>query len=185
MNKGNSKIALQSRKWLMDALLDLMNRYEYDAITISQICRKADLSRRTFYRLYHCKEDMLIEKCTLLMAEYRDLLYRDSPISYIDMASTYFEFCYLHRDFFIQLKKSNLLSKIFFVIEESFPELCGSLQRSDNSICQSKALRYINSYSIGGLNNMLLQWIRQDMDATPKELLAALTEFLHSVNAEI
>jgi len=47
----------QSMQWLTDALLTLMAEKSYGDISITEICTRADLSRRTFYRLYGSKED--------------------------------------------------------------------------------------------------------------------------------
>ena len=59
MYSGNNPIALQSRAWLVDALLELMKTTPYDKITVRDICRKADLSRQTFYNLFQSKEEIL------------------------------------------------------------------------------------------------------------------------------
>lgn len=42
---GNNTIALQSREWLVQALISLMQEHPYNKITIKEICTKADLSR--------------------------------------------------------------------------------------------------------------------------------------------
>lgn len=55
----NNPIALQSQKWIIQALLDLMQIMNYDKISVSEICRKAQLDRRTFYRNFDSKNDVL------------------------------------------------------------------------------------------------------------------------------
>jgi len=45
-------IAIQSREWLTNALLVLMEEKEFKNISITEIATKADLSRRTFYRIF-------------------------------------------------------------------------------------------------------------------------------------
>ena len=59
MYQGNNPIALQSREWLIQALLELMEEMPYSKITILTICRRADLSRQTFYHFFRDKEDIL------------------------------------------------------------------------------------------------------------------------------
>ncbi len=59
MNKTNGKIAEQSKKKLAAALLEIMKQYDYKEITITQITLEAQLSRKTFYRLFSDKDDIL------------------------------------------------------------------------------------------------------------------------------
>ena len=59
MNRTNSKIAEQSKKKISKALLTIMKQYDFKEITITQISQEAKLSRKTFYRLFSSKEDVL------------------------------------------------------------------------------------------------------------------------------
>lgn len=59
MYQGKNPTALQSREWLINALLELMKTENFAQITVGQICKKADLSRQTFYNLFGSKEDIL------------------------------------------------------------------------------------------------------------------------------
>lgn len=51
MYRGNNVTAIQSQRWLGEALIDLMKEKAYSAITIADICKRADLSRQTFYNV--------------------------------------------------------------------------------------------------------------------------------------
>ena len=59
MNTTNGKIAEQSKKKIADALLAVMRQYDYKEITITQLAQEAKLSRKTFYRLFGDKDDVL------------------------------------------------------------------------------------------------------------------------------
>lgn len=66
MYNGNNPTALNSRDWLVQALLSLMNSMPYSKITVKNICTKADLSRQTFYNFFETKDDIIrfcIQKC--------------------------------------------------------------------------------------------------------------------------
>ena len=56
---SNNPIAIQSKKWIIDALLELMSRKAYHLITVREISSKALIDRRTFYRHFECKDDVL------------------------------------------------------------------------------------------------------------------------------
>ena len=59
MNTTNGKIAEQSKKRIANALLVALERYDYKEITITQLAGEANLSRKTFYRLFADKDDVL------------------------------------------------------------------------------------------------------------------------------
>lgn len=57
------KRSIRTRKWLHEALLDLLKEKSFDAITIQDITRKADIARMTFYRHFQDKDELL-QSCT-------------------------------------------------------------------------------------------------------------------------
>lgn len=59
MLQSSNPIAQQSQRWIVQALLDLMGKEEYDRISVTRICSKAGLDRRTFYRNFESKNDVL------------------------------------------------------------------------------------------------------------------------------
>ena len=54
----------QSGRMIEEALFSLMEKKPYAQITVSGITRRADISRRTFYRLYSRKDEVLISGVT-------------------------------------------------------------------------------------------------------------------------
>lgn len=59
MKDAQNPIALRSKEWLANALLELMKNKPFREISISEIAEKADLSRRTFYRSFSSKEEVI------------------------------------------------------------------------------------------------------------------------------
>lgn len=59
MYTGNNPSALRSREWFRSALLDLLGNKKFAQITVKDLCRKADLSRQTFYQIFDSKEEVL------------------------------------------------------------------------------------------------------------------------------
>lgn len=54
----SEKAALQQRKF-EECMLDAMILQPYDSISVSALCREAGLSRKTFYRLFETKADVI------------------------------------------------------------------------------------------------------------------------------
>lgn len=58
-NLPQTQAALKRRELLEEALLQLMRTKGYAQATVTDICREANIPRRTFYHYFDCKESVL------------------------------------------------------------------------------------------------------------------------------
>ncbi|MBQ6042774.1 MAG: TetR/AcrR family transcriptional regulator [Clostridia bacterium] len=71
MNKQESKY--QNTASLMDeALLFLLEKKDYDRITVTEICEKAGVNRATFYLHYESVNDLLEETISMINKRFAD-----------------------------------------------------------------------------------------------------------------
>lgn len=59
MYRGTNKTALFSQKLIGDAMLRLLENTPYAEISVSDLCKEADVSRQTFYSLFGSKENVI------------------------------------------------------------------------------------------------------------------------------
>ena len=59
MYRGSNPTALQSQQWLTESLIALMEEKPFAQISVQELCRRADLSRQTFYNFFSSKEEIL------------------------------------------------------------------------------------------------------------------------------
>lgn len=88
-NKGN-KVSTQSKLWMEDALLKLMETENYREITIQEITDNAGLSRRTFYRNYSSKDEILEGCFYKIWLEYRSVIVQETDLSLPNIATIFF-----------------------------------------------------------------------------------------------
>ena len=55
----STELTAQQQRQFEQTFLKMMLEYHYDDITISELCRRAGLSRKIFYRLFQKKSDVL------------------------------------------------------------------------------------------------------------------------------
>lgn len=60
MYKGSNKSALLSQKLISEALLRLLETMPLNDISVSDLCREAQVSRQTFYSLFGTKENVVV-----------------------------------------------------------------------------------------------------------------------------
>ena len=53
--KKENPLTVQSKQWILEALLKLMEEKDYEKITIKELTARADLDRKTFYRNFRSK----------------------------------------------------------------------------------------------------------------------------------
>lgn len=60
MYQGNNKTALSSQRQIADALFGLLEEEPYADISVSAICKRASVSRQTFYSLFRSKDNVVV-----------------------------------------------------------------------------------------------------------------------------
>lgn len=170
-------IAIQSREWLTNALLVLMEEKEFKNISITEIATKADLSRRTFYRIFETKEDILVYYTDKLFSEFLQLLNQESDHHFAVTIRLYFQFWYEHRNFLELLRRNEMLPFIMNQYSRLFPEVFQIIKGNHPLAHNTEALSYAMAFSAGGLLSILLKWAEGGMDKTPEEIMQ-LMEFV-------
>lgn len=164
--------AQQSQRWIIQALLNLMEKTAYDKISVSEICRKADLDRRTFYRNFDSKNDVLEQYISLLGAEYIKMFAAiDNPSNYT-AAKVFFEFWSRHLYFIRNIKICGLSDFIFQQFEKFTNEHTQLLIGED---ARKLPIEYVFAYRIGGFWNVMLTWVADDVMLSPDEIASIVS----------
>ena len=72
----NSELTAQRQYELYMGFLELMRTMPYDKITVGRICEQASIPRRTFYRYFECKDDVLQWTLNRLLEDcYLDVMF--------------------------------------------------------------------------------------------------------------
>lgn len=107
-DKGYKKRIEQSRCWLKDALISLMQEVPYSEITTGMISSKADVARCTFYRHYESKDALLQECCKDQFNNLFTRMSKEDVNTFHGAGLGYFDYWSEHRDFLLLLKRNNL-----------------------------------------------------------------------------
>lgn len=174
MTNFENPIAIRSKNMLAEALLALMREKPFHDISIRELTQRADLSRRTFYRLFSTKEDILLYYILQIWYETCPSLYENSDHSYFYTSYFLMKFWYKNKDFSLLLYKHNLiiiLQKFIDVISiEVYEHNKSTTPLSKNQL----ALEYALAYSSGGALHVIWKWFSQGMTMTPDEVMELL-----------
>lgn len=173
MYDGNNPTALKSQQWLTENLLDLMEEKPYDEISIMDICKKADLSRQTFYNYFESKEELFR---FLLRSTYdnklRDL--NEIPNSQ-EAISIFVNTAKENRRLVSAIVKNNMGN---IVSDEIFKCLTNFLNRFVPNFSNQPHFTYYIVLLSGALTHFLTYYAKNNSEMSEKEMTLILESFL-------
>lgn len=184
MDRTNDMRKTRSRRYLVDALLELMQEKDFESITVNEIVKKAQVSRSTFYFQFEDKYFFLNQIIDDVLGDLRREaspsqqaergLERESR----DYYKRHFEYIYDHARFFQTMLGPHgapLFNKKF---EESgygtYRDIFSALEGGGLGDSLDYFIQYIISAHIG----ITIKWINEGLRETPaymSELLTKLT----------
>lgn len=172
---GEDLRVVKTKSYIRSALFDLMSEKPIAKITISEICARAKINRKTFYSHYHAPCDVIEELENEVLEEFSAILRRGGEsilnigAGIRDISTTIEQ----RRDFFKQLLRLNpdlfnkgkikaMLCRVLIVSLKN----AGALTEDD------AALKAVAEFSISGTLALYSAWF----DSNCKEDLAFITE---------
>jgi len=168
----NSESKYYNTALLMDeALLYLLEKKDYEFITIKEICEKAGVNRSTFYLHYESMEDLLIETTEMLNNRINEKFNNEV----IDVINSSKDDLYLISDKYLipylnLIKQNKKLYRLIhskpnvFKNQEAFQRLYSGLFEKilDKYGVSHEEKEYIFSYFSFGLVAIVQKWIEKD-----------------------
>ncbi len=174
MNTTNGKIAEQSKQKMVQALLRVMEQYDYKEITVTQIAQEAQLSRKTFYRLFSGKDEILSLLFEGLFQECFGRIQARNIRHYWDVMQEFFDFWEERKELLFLLQKNGLLPRVFERSCQYAVQVFTFVRSEEVAESFALPLPYLLAYSVGGMHSMLLKWVENGMDIPSAELIATL-----------
>ncbi len=186
--KQTSTVALQSQKWIAEALLRLLEQYGFKEITVTQICQEAGLVRKTFYRNFNTKEDILhyiIDQLFLSFQTVFDI--RTTPP--IEIFTHYYEYWAKEKRLLTLLHRDDL----FYLLTKKYVEYVDSMnlyffQPQDDSFTELES--YVVRFIAGGMVSILEHWLEcgfsesiENLTTLTGTLLVSANTYLNSTNS--
>lgn len=172
---GHQKQKEQSRQMIVSALFELLDEKEYSKISVSEIVKRADVARRTFYRLYDNKEDIIRNYFEQLCQEYQNSYPKLDSYNFKQIAREYFSFWYQYRDRLLKFHKSGMDDILYYSISSTSTQVIKS-RIAQEHMRQVKGLEYFADYSGGGFISLLFCWIESGMEVAPEQYADMVSE---------
>lgn len=182
MNPTQNPSALRSKKIITEVLLQLMTHYSYDEITVKHILLEAGISRKTFYRNFSSKDDVLNSYIDSVIHNYIVTLSEDVSYSLFKMLDTIFYFCEKYKAFLFILRDNGLLYLLLRKLNSQIFAEHLEINRY-NTVIQNKypASEYIISFNIGAIWNIIVKWLENDMNDSVDDIKKAIVYYLSNI----
>lgn len=183
MNESNNPSAIRSRKQITDALLKLMEKYPYEEISVKQIVLETELVRKTFYRNYTSKDDVLRSHIRNILLDYFEIVNNARG----DVLTTIFEFAVKHKKLLKLLDKNDML----YVILQGMNEFILSVKAKQNpelnpfsKLFEGLDSDYLISLNTGGIWNVISLWVRRGMKDDPEDVKRTIAQYLIRIGSQ-
>ncbi|WP_414150902.1 TetR/AcrR family transcriptional regulator [Acetobacterium carbinolicum] len=174
----------QTQEWIIDALLSLMKDKHYREITVSEIVSEAHIGRRTFYRYFKTKDDILLLYCHAIMQDLAHIILDKNNMTLYSVSLSYFECLNQYLDFLRLMQQSEML----YFIGDKLPEFMANVavmtgHVMPNQIAATERRQdhyyYAFYFDIGGYWSITTLWLKKEPRETPEEMAKMIVEVIY------
>ncbi|WP_025692325.1 TetR/AcrR family transcriptional regulator [Paenibacillus zanthoxyli] len=170
----------QTREWIFEALLLLLETTPYDKINITNITKKAGVARQTFYRNYKSKDEIIIKYLDDVFKERLLILKKLHDNNSNDaLNDLFFADLKKHRESLLKIIKAVPYYLILEHLEKLIKNLVSLYKKEHTNIDQLNELHYKYSikYQIAGSFTIIVDWLRNDAPLSFEEMRTIISEF--------
>lgn len=170
MEKKLNKNALRSRSMIRAAFYELIRQKPYEALTVTDIVKQADINRATFYAHYSCIADLteeiyseIIEKLKEILSKFSLGSFCSNPTSLLIEVSKFIED---NLENFRTLLKHTNNSEFIDHLTKIFVEYMENDQSIPEEWKKSKEFPLRVYYTAGGISSLYLNWIKGNLNCS-------------------
>ena len=170
----SEKAAAQQRRF-EKALLELMKNHLFEEISISELCRYTGMSRKTFYRLYEAKADVVYAMIDHALLDAGSFI----PDKSVGPGGLHKFLAYWKtQKEMLDVMKVNRISALLsqqavIHITQEAPEICKCFGADDSPYGREAIVFYVT-----GLFSLVLDWAYRDFDRSVDEMSAVIMDLL-------
>lgn len=148
----------ETKLHICKCLLNKLNNNKLKDISVKELYLDASISRTTFYKYFKNTKEVILFYYEYIKNKYY-LKHKDIKLNLLDFIYNYLNFIYENKHFFTILFKNNLTNIIFARINELY------------NATGIKFSNYFDAYFTYGLYGVINEWIKNEFNSVPKELL--------------
>lgn len=180
--KTEYRSAIRSRKMIREAFLELLKEKDIHKITVTDVVKKADLNRSTFYAHYSDiraiteeMENEVIEKMMELLKKFELINFFNNPTPLLLEVSRFLE---NNQDLYKILLKVNDAETFLKKLKKLFADYMLSDTDIPEYLRDSKMVSLRISYFAGGIINMYQDWFAGNLECSLNDIALEVSKLL-------
>ena len=175
-NSNNADLRSLTKDAITTALLFLLDEKDYKDISISDVCKKAGVSRNAFYRNYEAKDAILRRYLYEETDKWRKTLHTVNNLTALKYFTSLFTQCAKYTD----IMRKMISSGIDYILIDLFYTAYADRTRN------TPAPKYTQCQMAGGIYAICVHWIMNRQPETPEDLAQIVCKINHiSPNAKM
>lgn len=187
-NKKEYRSAIRSRRLIREAFLTLLQEKELRKITVTDIVKRADINRSTFYAHYPDVRGVIEEFENEIVEETIEVLdkmeYRNifrNPVPFLQSISRSLE---KHQEFYKVLAESSCVESFTEKIKAVCIQHVKNAPDIPQEIREAQFLDIRLSFFIGGILNVYQQWFLGQLDCTLEDISEDIAQIIVKSTAD-
>ena len=169
--KENQRIAL-TKKLLQEGLLRLLETKSLDKISVTELCRESGINRATFYNHYNSPLELLTDIENRITLELKSIIGTPkTPEEVIGQVEAVCEHFHKNARTIMILHKCHSDEEItaaLYDLNKNFQYY--RMSEKYTQTLDSDSLKLVSIFFYTGCYSILLNWIKEDLQKTPKEI---------------
>lgn len=185
MEKKTDRRVIKTKHAIFKAFVELLNEKDVNQITITDIAKKANINRKTFYNYYSDAYEVMEEIENLTVEAFINNM---GTVKFTNMADflteifiKFTETVNKDLEFFNLLFKTNNRSFLIVKIVEALKEYVQKRIEESNEL-DIPRLEVVSNFYLSGVLSVYMNWFMNNYDQSIEEISALLTELvLHGI----
>lgn len=161
-----------TKKYIYESFYAILLKQQYDSITVSDICKRAGISRMSFYRNFESKDDLIVKsigELTKIIKKNVDELEIKNQFSIIKI---FFEIFLKYKDAIHSFENSNENNYLLTILNKQ-------IQKNFQYDFINKTSMYIPIFYFNAIGATIIEWLKHGANETPDDMSLLLCSLIN------
>lgn len=175
----------KTKEAIVEALFTLLENNGYDEITIQEIAGQCNITRRTIYRHFRTKDEMLQYRFAEYANQLSEYILWKNPKNFRGLCVAYFSFWEENIDYLNKLRKAGILYK-FGDAFESLVHLMAGKVKHQQKMGDAEYAKYLEKYQFhfayrtAGFWRVTELWSRETERRSPEQMAEIMVSVVNT-----
>ena len=182
-----NRMTQQHQKNITNSFFELLSFKPINEISIVNITNKAHISRRTFYRIFKNKDDVIDTYIQELLKEYAAWILELGPQTYDQIIDNFFDYWPKHSEKLKILVNADLSYKLLDNANQIFPSIFINFHQTNQNVSwhldvtNKIEVAYLSRISVGIFWNTFTLWLKNPNSISLDKLTHIIKRDLHQI----